>query len=156
MHVTVAIGVGLVLALSSAGAQSVARGAREHAVKDPPRNAWAGVYSAAQAERGGEVYRRACGYCHRDNLLGDYGPPLVGVDFTYPWDGRTLGDLYETIASTMPPESAVDRIPVSRRDYLNIVAFILRANGLPPGTSELPLDTAQLRQIVFTRERPQR
>jgi hypothetical protein len=120
----------------------------------PSRNAWTGVYSEPQAKRGAEAFRKACGYCHRDNLLGDYGPPLIGVDFTYPWDGRTLGELYEKMASTMPPASAVDRVSVSSGDYVDIIGFILQSNGLPPGTAELPTDTEQLRAIRFTRQPP--
>ena len=116
------------------------------------RSAWTGVYSEDQAERGAKVYRKACGYCHRDNLLGDYGPPLVGVDFTYPWDGRTLGELYEVMSSRMPPPSAVDRVTLESKDYVDIISFILRSNGLPAGAAELPTDMGRLNEIVFTRQ----
>jgi cytochrome c5 len=116
-----------------------------------PRSAWSGVYTEEQAERGATIFRKACGYCHRDNLRGDYGPPLVGVDFTYPWDGRTLGELYDTMSSTMPPASAVDRVVLQPKDYVDIIGFILRANGLPSGGTQLPTDAARLREIVFTR-----
>lgn len=118
------------------------------------RSVWAGVYSDEQAERGSRMFRTACGYCHRDNLLGDYGPPLVGVDFTYPWDGRTLGELFETISTTMPPASAVDRVVLQPQDYADIISFILRSNGVPSSAAELPTDTARLSEIVFKRQAP--
>ena len=93
-----------------------ANSARQNEGAQERRDARTGVYSAAQAERGAQMFRKACGYCHRDNLSGDYGPPLVGVDFTYPWDGRTLAELYEKMSSTMPPASAVDRVVMTPRE----------------------------------------
>jgi quinoprotein glucose dehydrogenase len=146
--------LGAVLSTTLLDARSLRWQQGNQAVERGARNAWVGVYSKAQAERGRETFRRACGYCHRDNLLGDYGPPLVGVDFTYPWDGRTLAELYETVVSTMPPASAVDVARVSRQDYVDIISFVLSSNGFPPGASELPMDIGTLRKIVFTRQPP--
>jgi mono/diheme cytochrome c family protein len=141
----------LAMAGSAGFTVTVGQSAAAQAPVHSQRSAWSGVYSEEQAERGAKIFRKACGYCHRDNLGGDYGPPLVGVDFTYPWDGRTLGELYDTMSSTMPPASAVDRVVLQPSDYVDILSFILRSNGLPPGVAELPTDAGRLRGIVFTR-----
>jgi len=49
-----------------------------------------GVYSAAQAERGQEVYRSQCNECHGNALQGGSGPPLTGERFSSNWSGRPL------------------------------------------------------------------
>ena len=59
-----------------------------------PKTVWNGVYTKEQAVRGEQTYLRACASCHRDNLQGDEGPPLIGSRFTFQWRDRTLKDLF--------------------------------------------------------------
>jgi mono/diheme cytochrome c family protein len=43
-----------------------------------PRTVQDGVYTAAQATRGGTVYGQQCASCHGATLQGASGPPLPG------------------------------------------------------------------------------
>jgi cytochrome c len=139
------------LAVQSYGAQQP-RAAAESAVA--PLNVWDGSFTEVQALRGAEVYRRSCGHCHRDDLRGNEGPPLVGVDFTYPWDGRAIVELFDLISENMPPASGDSVRPITRQETADIISHILRSNGLPAGRLELPVDRARLSTIRFTRLRP--
>jgi len=112
---------------------------------------WDGVYSSAQAERGEQLYKRHCGYCHRDNLQGDEGPALVGSRFTFQWYGRTLGDLMTAISTKMP-DDAPGSLPAVT--YADILGFLLKANSIPAGSSDLPAEPDALARIRFT-EKPE-
>jgi hypothetical protein len=75
---------------------------------------------------------------------GERAPALAGEVFLQRWTGRTVADLFARIQSTMPqqsPRSLPDEV------YIEIVAFILQANGLPAGDHVLVPDTDTLRRI---------
>jgi len=112
---------------------------------------WDGVYTEAQAIRGQESYKAICGYCHRDDLSGGGSeagaPALVGTIFTTQWQDRPLVDLFVTIGTTMPqhePDSLKAQV------VIDIVSFLLQANGIPAGQTELPPQLAPLEEIEFT------
>src|SRR5688572_21003202 len=66
------------------------------------KTVWDGVYADAQAKRGEDVSKTMCVTCHGDELAGsDLAPALQGVDFKGVWSGRTAGELYEKINTTM-------------------------------------------------------
>ena len=107
---------------------------------------WDGVYSDAQAERGGVQYQQHCGRCHGANLAGTFEiPPLVGRFMPY-WSGATLDVLFDYIATAMP----LDRPgSLSRATNADIVAFILKANNFPAGAKELSAESSDLKAIRF-------
>lgn len=109
---------------------------------------WDGVYSAAQAKRGQELYAKACASCHRENLEG-HGttPSLAGAEFRDRWDGETLDDLFEKMQATMPADHPGS---LSREDNAAILAFILRANEMPAGDKDLSTEGESLAKIRFT------
>lgn len=112
----------------------------------PPFNQ-EGLYTVQQADRGEALYRRECERCHAPDLAGGkVVPEMVGQTFAARWNGRTIGDLFERILVSMPPDhpSGMDR-----RDTTDIVAFILAANGFPPGDHALPGEVAILSQYPF-------
>jgi ankyrin repeat protein len=115
------------------------------------RTQWDGVYTEAQAQRGQQVYQRACAVCHLDNLQGDsVSPPLAGRAFLARFAGGSAHEMVEGIRSTMPqnaPDSLGDRA------YVDLVSYLLKANGGTPGSVELPLDVAELERIVITEEK---
>ena len=116
-----------------------------------PRTVWDGVYTDAQAERGGAAYQQACVACHRDDLRGDNtAPSLVGESFTFLWGDMEVGALAEKIQKLMPPERP-GTLPA--QTYSDIIAFILKKNGFPAGMAELGADPAAL-HIVITATRP--
>jgi Cytochrome C oxidase, cbb3-type, subunit III len=115
-----------------------------------------GVYTAAQAERGGAAYLRNCSRCHRTDLSGDegltlngelyqtLGPSLKGTRFFADWGHGSANRLFRKIRDTMPPDfqSIVDDTT-----KIDIVAFLLHENGFPDGVQELTRDAETLEAI---------
>ena len=106
---------------------------------------WDGVYTAEQTRRGETAYLSACASCHGTALEGgDMTPALVGGVFTSNWNDLTVGDLFERIRTTMPLDNPGR---LSRQQYADVIAFMLKANGWPAGTGDLTSDLAALKQI---------
>ena len=137
-----ALGVFGFLAMSGQGAARPAGGA-------PQASLAGGVYTAPQAERGAETYARKCVSCHQGDLMGDYDcvPPLVGQAFLLGWKDASLGDLYRAIRETMPPFEG-NRLTAT--EYVDVVTYILSANRVPIGQTELQPD-AQLLDAISMR-----
>jgi mono/diheme cytochrome c family protein len=103
-----------------------------------------GVYTAEQATRGADAYEKACASCHMSDLRGEsFAPALNGDAFTLRWEKGKLGDLHKIVKGTMPADSPGSLSP---REYADIVAFLLKANGYPAGQalSENPADSGQI------------
>ena len=118
------------------------------------RSVGTGVFNEAQDKRGAAIYSRECSTCHGERLQGGEGaPPLNGSDFASSWNGQTVGDLFDRIRQTMPapPEQPGKLTPQQNAD---VVAHILRVNGFPAGTAELPTDVEQLKQIRIDPSKP--
>ena len=97
-----------------------------------------GVYVAAQAESGRAIYERVCAACHQSNLQGSFeAPQLAGESFLRFWADLSPGDLFTRIQVSMPPESPGG---LSDEAYLDIVAYLLQANGAPAGSTPLTAD----------------
>ena len=101
----------------------------------------AGSHSEAQAAAGRTAYDQSCAECHLDNLRGGFGPPLVGPNFVNVWGARTARALFEQVRSTMPPGAEAS---LGDSTYLNIVAYILQANGHGAGPEPLRADATLL------------
>lgn len=112
---------------------------------------WQGVYTAAQAERGKATFLASCQRCHNADLSGDRGPALTGARFMTTWGGGSVNRLFEKIRDTMPQFSTSTIDPASK---LDIVTFILQANGFPPGTRELAVPDLEPIQILAQGEQP--
>jgi len=113
---------------------------------------WSGVYTEEQAGRGEIAYRQSCVNCHGPELEGaDMTPPLIGGAFTANWNDLNLGDLFERIRATMPLDKPGT---LSRQQNADVVAFVLKANLWPAGTSELSRDLGVLKQIRIQSSRP--
>ncbi len=82
---------------------------------------------------------RQCGECHGEGLDGAEAPALRGVDFLNGWAGRTTDELFEYVRDAMPPGLGRS---LGNRVYLNLVAYILDANGARPGDAPLTAETA--------------
>jgi mono/diheme cytochrome c family protein len=106
-----------------------------YAVLGAQGKASAGVYTAEQATRGEALYKEQCAACHGDNLEGSGPmPPLAGMDFLTNWSGKSLGDLYEKIQTTMPATAPGTLMPAQTADVL---AFVLKASKFPAGSTAL-------------------
>jgi S-disulfanyl-L-cysteine oxidoreductase SoxD len=96
------------------------------------------VYSAPQAARGEQTYMSTCVSCH---------PPATykGAVFLN-WQGRSLGDLLAFLSEKMPKN---DPGSLSAKEYTQVMAFLLKINGMPAGRVDLPADPAALRGITI-------
>ena len=109
-----------------------------------------GVHTARQAENGRAAYVRSCAICHRTDLRGNFeAPPLAGASFLRFWGDRTPRALVERIRTTMPPDRPGR---LGDQDYLDIVAYLLQANGAPAGDQVLTAATVVTIGAVATGE----
>jgi alcohol dehydrogenase (cytochrome c) len=105
------------------------------------------IFTAAQATAGQAVYATNCASCHLVDLAGqNEAPQLAGVNFRSTWGKRTTTDLIEYMAATMPPGQP----SLADQDYVNLAAFILRANGAGAGAQALTATTAAVIGSVAT------
>src|SRR5262249_40318944 len=93
-----------------------------------------GVYSAAQAARGEQIYRAQCGDCHGKAMEGAIGPPLAGDSFLANWSARPLAEAVDKIQKTMPFEKPGS---LSRAQSADLLAYVLQVGKFPAGPGEL-------------------
>lgn len=98
-----------------------------------PKTVWDGVYTAAQASRGGGVYAAECGACHKADLSG-YRGLLLGERFMDDWREDHLGNFFAILQKTMPRNAPGSLTP---GEYVDIIAYILQTNTFPAGAAEL-------------------
>ena len=115
------------------------------------RSVWDGAFTAAQDQRGGAVYARACALCHGPTLNGGEAPPLAGADFLAQWNGYNAGDLFERIRSTMPVAGPGS---LSAQQYADVLAHILSVNKFPAGATELETSRERLSPIRIEAKLP--
>ena len=113
---------------------------------------WDGVFTEDQAARGKSTYEQECAPCHSDDLLGDgIAPALTGAAFNFRWGELSVADMRAAIRATMPQGTPAS---LSAQAYVDIISYILQANNLPAGDSELPTNEAPLSQIIILSEQP--
>jgi S-disulfanyl-L-cysteine oxidoreductase SoxD len=101
---------------------------------------WDGVYTSEQADRGQLALQQRCTACHAHSEWSS-------ATFINRWAGRSILTLYDTIRLTMPYNAPAG---LSREQYSDIVASMLRLNGAPPGDVPLPNDVEGLQHIAVT------
>ena len=104
------------------------------------------VYTDAQATRGEGMYGQQCASCHAADLTGSGAPPLAGKDFISNWNGMSVDDLVEKIATSMPSGAPGS---LSRIQATDLVAFLLKSNNFPAGSAELDSDAATIKTIAI-------
>ena len=90
-----------------------------------------GVYSADQAKRGRTTYGAKCATCHDG---GTMGPELAGDAFMAQHDNKSVRVFYNRIMETMPAD---DPGSMSEAEILDVIAYVLQMNRLPPGDADL-------------------
>jgi mono/diheme cytochrome c family protein len=142
--VTIAIATCALLALA-AGLDATLR-AQATSVAD-------GVYTEEQAKRGATVYSEQCASCHGEKMEGvaDLFPALTGDLFVKNWTGKSVGELYEKIATTMP---ALDPGSMKPDQVADVVAHMLNGSKYPAGTTALAASADPLKTIQIVAPKP--
>ena len=113
---------------------------------------WDAIYAADQASTGAGLYETSCAECHGPELEGgETAPALAGPDFRWAGNGRSVGELFESIRISMPegrPRS------MTRTQKASVLAFMLSENGFPAGTAELADETDLLEAFRIDAVRP--
>jgi mono/diheme cytochrome c family protein len=113
---------------------------------------WSGVYTAAQNERGEELYGGACSQCHGERLNGAAqadqppSPAIARAGFLRKWSGQTVAALFNYIHTKMPPEYPGTLTP---QQSIDAIAHMLAVSNIPAGDKELPPDSNALEGIVI-------
>lgn len=111
-----------------------------------------GVYTAAQAERGRKLYLVNCASCHAENLNGGrfyLDEPVPALRRETLFEGwPELNAFYDAFRTAMPAD---DPMSLLNGEYVDVLAYLLSANGFPAGTAELTPDPAALQRITLAR-----
>ena len=112
--------------------------------RGPPfdRSTLVGVYTAAQAAQGQDRYALMCQGCHTP--ASHTGPTFLSA-----WTGRALWELFGYLMVSMPNSEPGILTP---DECAELVAYLLKLNGLPPGQARLPTDSVSLKAIRFDTE----
>lgn len=102
-----------------------------------PTTTKSGIYTSEQAERGRMTYALSCRSCHT-------AASHTGVTFAKWWKDRTVADLYGFMSTQMPKNDPGSLAP---EQYADVVAYLLKMNTMPAGTTELLADSSALAQI---------
>lgn len=97
------------------------------------------LYTAEQATSGTAIFEKVCVECHEP---ADY----AGNKFREKWNGKPLIDLYDYIRTKMPddkPES------LTREEYADALAYILKENGVPAGPTKIAPDSAAMSAVML-------
>ncbi|GEM_PF-2091533 len=120
----------VVLLVTSLSSGATAQGGPGRSTKDR-------VYSAAQAAEGRDIYDGRCKNCH--TAISHTGAP-----FRTNWDKKPLADLFDYMVEKMPKDAPGT---LSEEEYAQVLAYVLRMNGMPAGTDALPSDRNALKAI---------
>lgn len=126
-----AAAVALVLCPADTSAQSAAA--------DSSRSAAAGAYTARQATQGEATFRNVCGNCHGT-------AEFSGPTFLKTWSGRPVFALFDQLRYSMPLDNPGG---LAREEYAAVIAYVLKLNQYPAGSSELPVADSALKLITF-------
>ena len=103
----------------------------------------AGVYTAAQADRGMTLYDSTCASCHELSRF-------KGKDFASAWSDKPLTDLHTAVRS-MPMDNPGSLKP---QEYADILAYFLSINGYPAGQKELEGTDAAIGAVKVDVKKP--
>jgi mono/diheme cytochrome c family protein len=133
------------LALTAASALFCASlGAALLSAQTPPAGTvWDGAFTDSQATRAMSAFAANCSECH---VLGGAGDgQLVGQSFWEGYSQKTVGDLLTFVRTNMPSGAEGSLSPSMAAD---LVALILRSNGLPAGGTELSANASGHLKII--------
>ena len=74
---------------------------------------------------------------------------FMGNDFAGNWGGKSVGDLFEKVKTTMPEDNPGSLKP---QQYADIIAYFLKLNEFPVGTAELKGEAEALKGILIDKK----
>ena len=95
------------------------------------------MYTTAQAARGEQTYMSICVACHP---AGTYTAPA----FREKWNGSLASDFFQFLKASMPKLEPGSLEP---EEYAQVIAYLLKINGVPAGKQDLPADVKALKRI---------
>ena len=133
------LGVGFAVSASSASATDATAGGKA---------AGDGVFTTDQSKRGEAVYNANCAMCHQPDLGGkEPVPELAGDKWLSHWLNHSVAELFTRVSTTMPQGKPGS---LTHDQYIDVIAFIIDANGFKSGTTELKADSDALKTIMIS------
>jgi cytochrome c5 len=118
--------------------------ARRPAGAESPRHALtvqdSALFTEEQATAGAATFGKICAECHEK-------ADITKPDFRSKWNGRTLFELFELVRTTMPDSNPGG---LTREEYAGALAYILKVNGLPAGTTAVMPDSAAMSNVKLS------
>ena len=140
MRASAMLGAGVMVAVALVPRATHAQQGRD---STPPA---ASLYTAAQATRGEQVYRRVCVECH-ETL------EYTGSEFRAKWNGRPAFELFDLLRTTMPEETPGS---LTAQQYADVLAYMMKLNAVAPGPAAMPTDDETLKRIKLDIPAPRR
>jgi mono/diheme cytochrome c family protein len=112
------------------GNRVIARQTTNKVSAEKPKTVWDGVYTEEQSGRGQLAYDANCSRCHSSTL----DERLRGEGFMDRWREGSLASLFFRMKNDMP-QNKPGSLPEAA--YLDILAHVLKSNGMPAGGQEL-------------------
>jgi len=101
-------------------------------------------FTEEQAQRGQIAFYENCAECHGARLEGNFGPALDDTHGNVQWEPVSF--VFSYMTAFMPAGNAHSLRP---NDYLDIMAFLLKAHGHQPGAAELTAQAATNSKAVL-------
>ena len=133
-----------IVIIATGTAMAVTVGAVALTGQTPQRSTNNAVYTAAQAERGKQVFETKCTACHEPGRF-------AGDTFMGAWEGKPLKEVWDIASGTMPEDNPGS---LKQQEYGDIVAYFLQLNAFPAGDSELPANAGAMANIKI--EKPKK
>jgi mono/diheme cytochrome c family protein len=96
-----------------------------------------GIYTAAQAARGKELYGQVCESCHNPGKF-------AGAEFTRAYGSKPLSEI-DAAMSEMPMDNPGS---LKREDVASLIAYFLEMNKYPAGQTTLSGEADALKAIM--------
>lgn len=110
------------------------------------------TFTDSQAVRGQALYDKKCGSCHGNQLDNGTAAALAGGKFMAKWAGKSVDDLFYITKTQMPYGAGGT---MKDQEYIDVVAFMLKANGYKSGAQELKADAALKQLKIESRQSAQ-
>jgi hypothetical protein len=68
----------------------------------------------------------------------------TGPEFSAKWKGRPFWELYSYVREEMPKSEPGS---LTEREYITVLAYVLKMNGMPAGEAPLSADSTELSRI---------